>query len=55
MELHEGASEDLDAIQQVFEELPPHSRPGRIEILDALPMTDGYRIMKAALLLQLAD
>jgi len=46
LSLAAGATLDLDAISAAVTTLPEHARPRRIRVVDALPMTDGFRPLK---------
>ena len=46
LSLAAGATLDLDAIAAAVKALPAHARPRRIRVVDALPMTDGFRPLK---------
>jgi putative long chain acyl-CoA synthase len=46
VQLHPGARLDLDALSRAVAALPAHACPRRIRIVDALPMTDGFRPIK---------
>ena len=49
IQLHPGATLDLDALSRAAAALPEYARPRRIRRVDALAMTDGYRPIKQAL------
>ncbi|HEY0476279.1 MAG TPA: alpha/beta fold hydrolase [Kofleriaceae bacterium] len=57
VQLQPGAALDLDALSRAVATLPEYARPRRLCIVEALPMTDGYRPIKHALdrSLDLAD
>jgi putative long chain acyl-CoA synthase len=44
-----GPPLDLDALSRAVAGLPAHARPRRIRIVDALPMTEGFRPIKRVL------
>ena len=44
-----GTSLDLDALSRAVAGLPEHARPRRIRIVEALPMTEGFRPIKRVL------
>jgi putative long chain acyl-CoA synthase len=46
VQLHPGTRLDLDALSRAVAALPAHARPRRIRLVDALPMTDGFRPIK---------
>ncbi len=45
----DGKSVDLERFAEQLAELEPHSRPRVVRIVERVPMTDGYRPLKAAL------
>jgi len=49
IQLHPGATLDLEALSRAVAALPEYARPHRIRIVDALAMTDGFRPIKHAL------
>ena len=44
-----GATPDLAAISAAVATLPEYARPRRLHIVDAIPLTDGYRPIKHAI------
>ncbi len=49
IQLRPNATLDLEALGRAVKELPESARPRRIHIVAQLPMTDGYRVIKAGL------
>ena len=49
LQLRPGATLDLDRLASAVKALPEFARPRRIHIVAKLPMTDGYRMIKAGL------
>ncbi|HEY6040064.1 MAG TPA: alpha/beta fold hydrolase, partial [Kofleriaceae bacterium] len=49
IELHSGATLDLEALSAAVRTLPEYARPHRIRIVEKLPMTDGFRAIKRGL------
>ncbi|APR80866.1 Polyhydroxyalkanoic acid synthase [Minicystis rosea] len=47
--LQSGAHLDGAALFRALETLPPEARPRYVRIVDAIPMTEGYRLLKAGL------
>jgi len=48
VQLAPGAAIDLDALSAAVATLPEYARPRRLRIVEAIPMTDGYRPLKRA-------
>lgn len=49
LQLRPGATIDLAALGTAVKELPEFARPRRVHVVAQLPMTDGYRVIKAGL------
>ena len=47
--LRAGATLDVDALSRALGAVGAEARPRFVRLLDALPMTEGYRPLKAAL------
>ncbi len=48
VQLQPGATLDLDAVSAAVARLPEYARPRRLRVVDAIPLTDGYRPIKRA-------
>ena len=49
LQLQHGAPLELGAISAAVATLPEYARPRRLRIVDAIPLTDGYRPIKRAI------
>jgi putative long chain acyl-CoA synthase len=49
LQLHPDATLDLAALSTTIAALPEYARPRRLHLVAALPLTDGYRPLKASL------
>ena len=49
LQLRPGTTLELDALGRAVKELPEFARPRRVHVIAQLPMTDGYRVIKAGL------
>jgi putative long chain acyl-CoA synthase len=49
IQLHAGATLDLDALSEAVKALPEYARPRHVRIVELLPMTDGFRAIKRGL------
>jgi len=49
IQLHPAASLDLDALSAAAATLPEYARPRRVRVVEKLPLTDGFRPIKAGL------
>jgi putative long chain acyl-CoA synthase len=49
VELEPGAALDVDALSRAVASLPEYARPRRLRVVDAIPLTDGYRPIKRAI------
>jgi putative long chain acyl-CoA synthase len=46
VQLHPGATLDLDAASAAVAALPEYARPRRLQVVDEIPLTDGFRPIK---------
>ncbi len=49
VQLHAGATLDLAGISAAVTKLPEYARPRRLRVVDAIPLTDGFRPIKRAI------
>ncbi|MFT3695995.1 MAG: alpha/beta fold hydrolase [Kofleriaceae bacterium] len=49
IQLHPGATLDLEALSSAVRALPEYARPLKLRVVEKLPMTDGFRAIKSGL------
>jgi putative long chain acyl-CoA synthase len=48
IQLHHAGTLDVDALSRATQQLPEYARPRELRVVDEIPLTDGYRPIKAA-------
>jgi len=55
LQLHPDHELDLSAISAAVATLPEYARPRRLRVVDAIPLTDGFRPIKRGLAAMVAE